>query len=53
MLDPKDIGEPTLWQASRERHLSALEMRLAATRAVMARASLDSLVSLSGSLTRS
>jgi len=46
MLNPKDIGETTLWQASRERHLSALEVRLATARAVMARACLDSLVSL-------
>jgi hypothetical protein len=53
MLNPKDIGETALWQPSRERHLPALEMRLAATRTVMARARLDSLVPLSGSLPRS
>jgi hypothetical protein len=53
MLNPKDIGEPALWQPSRERHLSALEVRLAATGAVMARARLDSLVSLTRRLTRS
>jgi hypothetical protein len=47
MLNPKDIGETTLWQPSRERHLSALELRLSTARTVMARASLDSLVSLS------
>jgi hypothetical protein len=47
MLNTKDIGEPTLWQPSRERHLSALEVRLAATGAVMSRAGLDSLVPLS------
>jgi hypothetical protein len=53
MLNPKDIGETALWEASRERHLATLEMRLAATRTVMARARLDSLVSFSGRLTRS
>jgi hypothetical protein len=47
MLNPKDIGETALWQPSRERHLSALEMRLAAAGPVMAGARLDSLVSLS------
>jgi hypothetical protein len=52
MLYPKDIGETTLWQPSRERHLATLELRLAAARTVMARACLDSLVSLSGRLTR-
>jgi hypothetical protein len=47
MLNPKDIGESTLWQASRERHLASLEVRLATARTMMARARLDSLVSLS------
>src|SRR6187549_899195 len=46
MLYAKDIREPALWQAAAERHLATLEVRLAATRAVMARARLDSLVSL-------
>jgi len=46
MLNSKDIGESTLWQASRERHLSALEVRLAAARSVVARARLDALVAL-------
>ena len=47
MLNPKDIGEPALWQPSRERHLASLELRLAAARTMVARACLDSLVSLS------
>jgi hypothetical protein len=51
MLDPKDIRETTLWQPSRERHLSALELRLSATRTVMACACLDTLVSLTRCLT--
>src|SRR5687768_16825912 len=50
VLNPKDIGEPTLRQAPRQRHLAALELRLASTRTVMARACLDSLVSLAGRL---
>src|SRR5687768_10375891 len=52
VLDPKDIGETALWQPSRERHLAALELRLSTAGTVMAGACLDSLVSLSGSLTR-
>jgi hypothetical protein len=50
MLYPKDIREPALWDAARERHLTALELRLAAAWAVMAGARLDSLVSFAGSL---
>jgi len=50
MLDSKDIREPALWQSSRERHLAALELRLSATRTVMASARLGSLVSLAGGL---
>src|SRR6476660_1831109 len=44
MLDTKDISETTLWQAPRERHLSTLELRLAAARSVVSRACLDTLV---------
>jgi hypothetical protein len=51
MLYPKDIGEATLWNAARERHLTALELWLSATRSVVTRACLDSLVSLAGCLT--
>jgi hypothetical protein len=46
MLNAKDIREPTLWQPSRERHLSALEPRLAAAGAMVAGARLDSFVTL-------
>jgi hypothetical protein len=53
MLNTKDIREAALWQASSERHLSAFEMRLAAARTMMARACLDSLVSLARRLARS
>ncbi len=42
----KWIREPALGQAARHRHLTALEVRLAAARAVMARARLDALVPL-------
>jgi hypothetical protein len=52
MLDPKDIRETTLRQAARERHLAALELRLASTRAVMSSAGLDSLVALARRLSR-
>jgi hypothetical protein len=51
ILYPKDIRETTLWDAAGKRHLAALEPGLAATRAVVARARLDALVSLTGSLT--
>jgi hypothetical protein len=50
VLDAEDVGEPALWNAARERHLSALELRLTATRAVVTSACLDSLVSFAGSL---
>src|SRR6476469_4729974 len=53
MLDPKDISETTLWQPPRERHLSTLELRLAAAGSVVSRACLDTLVSLSRRLSRS
>jgi hypothetical protein len=46
MLNPKDIGETTLWQPSRERHLATLELGLSTAGSMMAGASLDSLVSL-------
>jgi hypothetical protein len=46
ILCTKDIRETALWYASRKRHLAALEMRLAAAGAVVARARLDALVSL-------
>jgi hypothetical protein len=51
VLHPKDIRETTLWNAARERHLTAFELGLAATWAVVARARLDSFVSFAGSLT--
>jgi hypothetical protein len=51
VLHPKDIREPTLWNAAREGHLAALELRLAAARAVVTSARLDSLVSFTGRLT--
>src|SRR5688572_10531229 len=53
MLNAKDIGKSALRQSPRERHLAALEMRLAAAGTVMACARLHSLVSLSGRLSRS
>src|SRR5690242_10701738 len=40
------IGEPTLRQTPRDRHLATLEMWLAAARTVMARARLDALGAL-------
>ena len=40
------IREAALRQPARERHLTALELRLAAARAMVARACLDTLVSL-------
>ena len=40
------IGEAALRQATRDRHLAAFEVRLAAARAVVARARLDTLVTL-------
>jgi len=46
MLNAKDIREPALWQPSGERHLSALEPRLAAAGTVVAGARLDSFVTL-------
>ena len=46
------IREATLRQTTRDRHLAAFEMRLAAARTVMARARLDTLVSLTRRLTR-
>jgi hypothetical protein len=51
MLNAKDIGEPTLWNAARERHLTALELWLSAARSVVSRACLDSLVSFARCLT--
>src|SRR5260221_3966249 len=47
------IRETALRQPARERHLAALELRLAATGTVMSRAGLDSLVALSRRLARS
>src|SRR5262245_49228720 len=40
------IREAALWHAARDRHLAALELRLAAARTVMARARLAALVTL-------
>jgi hypothetical protein len=51
ILYTKDIREPALWYAAGERHLTALELWLAATGAVMARSGLDTLVSLARRLT--
>jgi hypothetical protein len=51
ILYTKDIREPALWYAPGERHLAALELRLAATGAVVARSGLDTLVSLARRLT--
>src|SRR5215203_5231951 len=51
MLNPKDIGETALWQPPSQRHLPTFELGLAAARAVVTSASLDSLVSLTGRLT--
>src|SRR5438132_526497 len=50
VLHAENVGEAALRQASRERHLAALELRLSAARTVVTRARLDSLVSLAGSL---
>src|SRR5687767_5755559 len=50
VLDAERILEAALRQPARHRHLAAFEVRLAAARAVVARARLDSLVSLAGSL---
>src|SRR5207248_2770480 len=50
MLDTEDVRESALRYAALERHLAAFEVRLAASRAVMACARLDSLVSLARSL---
>jgi hypothetical protein len=52
ILCTKDIREPTLRYPARERHLTALELRLAPTWTVVARSRLDALVSLAGGLTR-
>src|SRR5687768_13294595 len=46
VLDAKDIRETALWQPPRERHLAALELGLPSARAMVARARLDSLVTL-------
>jgi hypothetical protein len=51
ILYAKDIREPALWYAPRERHLAALELRLAAAGTVVARSGLDTLVSLARRLT--
>jgi hypothetical protein len=51
MLYTKDIRETTLWDAAGKRHLTALELRLATARTVMAGARLDTLVSLARRLT--
>jgi hypothetical protein len=50
MLDPKDIREPTLWDAARQWHLATFKLRLATAWTVVAGARLDSLVSFAGSL---
>src|SRR6185295_14496687 len=47
----KDIRETALRDPAGERHLAALEVGLAAARAVVARARLDTLVSLARRLT--
>src|SRR5688572_16271447 len=44
--DAERVGEAALRDAARQRHLAALELRLAAARAVMARARLAALVPL-------
>jgi hypothetical protein len=46
VLYTKDIREPTLWYSARERHLTALELRLAAAGTVVTRPGFDTLVSL-------
>jgi len=51
ILYTKDIREPALWYAAGERHLTALELRLPAAGAVVARSGLDTLVSLARRLT--
>src|SRR5437016_5111320 len=35
MLDTERIGESTLWETTRERHLTAFELRLATARTMM------------------
>src|SRR5437763_117744 len=40
------IGEPAFWQTTGDRHLTALELRLAAARTMVARARLAAFVSL-------
>jgi hypothetical protein len=47
----KDIRKTTLWDAAGERHLAALELGLAAARAVVASARLDTLMSFARCLT--
>jgi hypothetical protein len=51
ILYTKDIREPALWYATGERHLTALELRLAAAGPVVAGSGLDTLVSLARRLT--
>jgi hypothetical protein len=51
ILYTKDIRETALGYAASERHLTALELRLAAAGAVVARSGLDTLVSLARRLT--
>src|SRR5690242_5410420 len=46
MLFLERVREPALRKATRQRHLAALELRLAAARAVVPRARLDTLVTL-------
>jgi hypothetical protein len=46
MFYTKDIRETALWQTAGNWHLAALELWLAAARAVMARPCLDTLMSL-------
>jgi hypothetical protein len=46
VLHSKDIRKPTLRDASRERHLAALELGFSTARSVVSRARLDSLVAL-------
>src|SRR5688500_16256099 len=46
VLDAKDIRETALWQPPCERHLAALDLRLPAAGAMVARARLDTLVTL-------
>jgi len=51
VLYTKDIREPALWYAAGERHLTALELRLAAAGAVVTRSGFYALVSLTRRLT--